>query len=345
MDNKIVFVAHSYHKKTRSCDFIVDYLRKFYDVEVVYEEEWETQKKIDWKKFDDSYKAVVIWQMFPSDENFEKISNKNVVFFPMFDHVEKWHFRKWYECKNVKIVSFSLALHKKLQNLGFNSMYVQYFIEPDEFAPGNDDEVFFWQRVSKINIKILNKIFKNSSVKIHIHKTVDPGQSYVAPSQEDEKKFGITYSEWFENKEDLQELIKSKGIYVAPRYSEGIGMSFLEAMAQGKVVVANNKPTMNEYIQNGKTGFLCNYKCPKSLNLSNLKEVQQNTYAYAKAGYEKWLIERARIIDFINEPPSTNELKLWVKILLPILFIERKKIIKFKLGSNASLTIFGTKIV
>lgn len=344
MMEKIVFIAHSYHKKTRSYDFIVDYLKQYYDVELLFDEQWETGNEIDWSLFDNSYKAVIIFQMFPETENLKKITNDNIVYLPMFDHVEKWHFKKWYECKNIKIVSFSSTLHKKLTNWGFNSIYVQFFVEPKEFTPGNENEVFFWQRFTKININTIKKIFKKSNVKIHIHKAIDPGQEFVAPTKEDEEKFAITYSEWFDTKKEMMDLINARGIYIAPRYTEGIGTSFLEAMAQGKLVIAHNKPTMNEYITNGKTGLLCNFKFPKSVNLKDIKKIQQNTYEYAKAGYEKWLVDRANIIEFIKATPTKTKLKISTRILLPFLFFDPKKIIRFKCGKHASLILFGIKI-
>lgn len=341
---KIVFIAHSYHKKTQSYVFLYDYLKEVFDVELIFDEEWDTGKKISWTEFDDKYSAVVIFQMFPRENNLERIPNKNILYIPMYDEVKNWHFNQWYKCKDIKILSFSSTLYKKLKGYGLNVIYAQYFIEPKDFNPGNYDEVFFWQRINKINIKTVKKLFKNSNVKIHIHKGVDPGHEFMMPSIYDEKEFQITYSEWFDNKEEMQDFIKTKGIYVAPRFTEGIGMSFLEAIAQGKVIIANNQPTMSEYIQNGKTGFLCNFKCPNPINLKHMKEIQENTYNFAKAGYEKWLTDRVKIIHYINEEPKACKLKLWVKILLPFLSIERKKIIRVKFGSNASLTLLGIKI-
>lgn len=345
MKEKIVFIAHSYHKKTKSSDFMVEYLKEFYDVEVVYDDEWETGNKIDWGNFDSKYYAVVVWQVFPENEDFKNIPNQNVIFFPMYDQAIRWKFSKWHECKNFKIINFSLALHKKLQKWGFNSMYIQYFVEPKEFTPGIDDEVFFWQRLTKINIKTVKKLFRKSNIKLHIHKAIDPGQKFISPIPEDEKNFNITYSEWFDTKDEMENIKKTKGIYIAPRYFEGIGMSFLEAMAQGKVVIANNQPTMNEYIKNGETGFLCDFNFPKPIKLLNLEKIQQNTYAFAKKGYENWLLDRKKIIDYINAPCFENELCLWVRICKPLLFMEYRKIIRFKLGKNANLILFGKKII
>ena len=51
------------------------------------------------------------------------------------------------------------------------------------------------------------------------------------------------------------DMLKST-IYIASRPYEGIGMSFLEAMADGRCVVAHDNTTHNEYIEHGKNGFL-----------------------------------------------------------------------------------------
>ncbi|MDD3436491.1 MAG: glycosyltransferase [Candidatus Gastranaerophilales bacterium] len=344
MREKVALIAHSYHRKTRSCDFFADLLQEFYDVELLFDEEWETGKKINWEALNNDYKAVVIFQMFPDEGNIKKITNKNIVYLPMYDHVEKWHFNKWYLCKDIKIVSFSLTLHRKLKKIGFNSIYVQYFPEPKEFSPGNSNEVFLWQRFTNININTVKKLFKNKDIKLHIHKVPDPGKLFVTPYKEDEKNLQITYSNWFEDKEDLINLIKNKGIYIAPRYTEGIGMSFLEAMAMGKLVIANNKPTMNEYIKNGETGILCNFNFPQPVKISDIEQIQRNTFEFMQKGYQKWLTEKKNIINFIQEEPKHLKLSFYKKIILPFLLFDIKKIIRFKLGTNPSLTIFGIKL-
>lgn len=342
---KIVFIAHSYHKKTHSYDFIFSYLKEFYDVDIVFDEYWETGKQIDWASFDESYNAVVIFQMFPSEKNLSLITNKNIVYIPMYDHVAKWKFEDWLLCKNIKIVSFSSTLHKKLICWGFNSVSVKYFVEPNDFCPGNTNEVFFWQRKTKLNINTVKKILGDENFKIHIHKAVDPGSEFILPSKADEQKYNITYSEWFESKNEAREVMKNKGIYISPRFTEGIGMSFLEAMAMGKLVIANNRATMNEYIVNGKTGYLCNLKYPRKLKLENIEQIQKNTYEYAKEGYKNWLVQREEIVKLIETPPTENELKLWVKIFKPFLLFDIRKIIQFKFGSNPCLKILGYDII
>jgi len=302
-NRKILFIAHPYHQKTKSCDFLVDYLKEFYEIELLYYESQTLKNDFDCSKIDNDYFAIIFWQNAPSKKVLNKIKHDNILFFPMYDAVKDWKSKlgKWNNFKDIKIVSFSSTLHNKLQKWGFNSIYVQYFIEPKAFFPGASDEVFFWQRRTKDNINTLKKVFKNITPKIHIHCAVDPSESFIAASPQDETKYNVTYSKWFDSKDEMADVIKQKGIYIAPRRYEGIGMSFLEAMAMGKAVVANNKPTMNEYIQDGVTGYLCNFSNPKAIDFKNIEQVQKNTYEYAKAGYQSWLESRKSIVDFIEQ--------------------------------------------
>jgi glycosyltransferase involved in cell wall biosynthesis len=99
----------------------------------------------------------------------------------------------------------------------------------------------------------------------------------------------------------MLDLIKEKGIYIAPRELEGIGMSFLEAMAIGKAVIAVNNPTMNEYIEHGKNGYLFDLKNPKEIDLSNIEQIQKNAYEFMRNGRKKWEKDMHKIIDFIKK--------------------------------------------
>lgn len=298
---KLVYVGHSYHNKTMSTAFLIDYLKEFFDVEVILDESWKGKPPLDLSFIDDSYLGVVFFQNLPRWDILKNIKNDNLILFPMYDSVVDMKFSSWIEYRNFKIINFSKTLHKKLSRWGFESTCVQYFPNPQEFSSGNLGKVFFWQRISKINFNVIVELFRGGKLDMHIHKVVDPNQEFIKPSKEDEKKFNITYSDWFDTREEMWEMIKQMGVYIAPREFEGIGQSFLEAMAMGKAVVAVNNPTMNEYIEHGKTGYLFDLKNPKKIDLSNIEEVQKNTYDYMKAGYEKWESEKHRIIDFIEK--------------------------------------------
>ena len=297
---KLVYVGHSYHAKTKSTVFLIDYLKQFYDVTVILDESWQGKPSPDLSFVDESYLGIVFFQIPPSKEALENIRNDNLIYFPMYDGVPH-DFEFWDKYRNLKVINFSRTLHKKLIEWGLNSMYLQYFPEPPKFLSGNKNEVFFWQRLTRININTITPFFKKKKLKIHIHKAIDPGQEFIQPAKKDEKEFHITYSDWFETREEMWDLIKRKGIYIAPREFEGIGMSFLEAMAMGKAVIAVDNPTMNEYIKHGKTGYLFDFSNPKEIDLSNLEQVQKNTYRFMSEGYKKWEKDKPKIIDFIKK--------------------------------------------
>ena len=298
--NNIVYIGHSYHNKTKSTAFLIDYLKQFYDVEVVLDESWTGKPFPDLSFIDESYLAVVFFENLPSREILENIKNNNLIFFPMYHNVYL-DFEFWDKHRNLKVINFSKALHEKQTKWGIDSIYVQYFPEPQEYIAGKKDEAFFWQRLTRVNINTISKLFANKNMKIHIHRAVDPDQEYIKPSHEDEAKFQITYSDWLETRGEVWDLIKEKGIYIAPREFEGIGMSFLEAMSMGKAVVAVDKPTMNEYIEHNKTGYLFDLAKPEEIDLSNVEQVQKGAYKFMCRGYEKWQQNKHNIIDFIRK--------------------------------------------
>lgn len=299
---KIAYIGHSYHGKTQSTGFLIEYLKKFYKVEEIKDESWrgEGDEYPDLSHIDESYLAVIFFQNLPDQKILKNIKNENLIFFPMYDATSTWDYSKWKNLRGIKIANFSSTLHKKLLKWGFESMSVQYFPEPHEFIKGKKNEIFFWQRLTNINISLILKLFGKEKPKIHLHKAIDPGQQFSQPTKEEEKRFGITYSDWFKSRGEMWDLIREKAIYVAPREYEGIGLSFLEAMSMGKAVIAVDNPTMNEYIENNKTGYLFDLSRPEMINLSNIEKIQKNTYEYMRNGYKKWEKDKHRIIDFIE---------------------------------------------
>ncbi|RMD77365.1 glycosyltransferase [Candidatus Dojkabacteria bacterium] len=300
---KIVYIDHGYHKNTNSNKFLQDFLSEYFEITYILDHSWEGKAYPDLTFVDKSYYAVIFFQSPPPDDVDKNLKCKNKIFIPMFDGYGSMDDNFWYKFRNYKIVNFSKTLHKRVSDLGLDSIYVQYFPKPGEFAKGEENTVFFWQRHSNININTVIEILKkNKGIKIHIHKKTDPNHSFVEPTPDQISEYQITMSDWFEKKEDVLKIISSKQIYIAPRDSEGIGLSFLEAMSMGKVVIACDKPTMNEYIKHGETGFLFNLHnlSNSDIVLTNLEQIQRNTYNYITKGHEEWLMNRKKIVEHIN---------------------------------------------
>ena len=298
--SKLAYIDPSYHEKTKSSAFLLEYLRQFLDVEVILDDRWRGLPLPDLSFIDESYRAVMFFQTQPNGALLKQIRNDNILFVPMYDSDWSQGYKFWRTLRRIKILNFSRTLDDRLRKWGLQTMYVQYFPEPAEFLPGQQDEVFFWQRVAALNINVLAELFQIEDVKIHIHKAVDPYEAFVEPSPQDEERFGISYSDWFETRDGLWDVMREKGIYIAPRVREGIGMSFLEAMAMGKAVVAVGQPTMNEYIEHGRTGYLFELDRPEKLDLANVADVQRNAYEYIARGYALWQEEKKKIMEWVD---------------------------------------------
>ena len=187
-----------------------------------------------------------------------------------------------------------------------SSYYIQYFPKPaviDNY--GEEDAVFFWQRREKINTKTIEKVLNASEInKLYLHAAPDPENKVPEPSKKWEGK--IVNSSWFETKEEMQNYIQKAALYFAPREFEGIGMSFLEAMAAGRCVIAPDNPTMNEYIKNGETGYLYNLKSPEKINLNSIRKIQEAYYKYISDGFKKWESQKLEILKWLETSPTEN---------------------------------------
>lgn len=298
---EIVYIGHSYHSKTKSTGFLIDYLKENFEVTEILDESWQGQPFPDLTFVNDGYLAVIFFQNLPSPEVIKNINNNNIIFFPMYDKSGNNNYEYWKNYIDLKIINFSKTLHQKLVNWGFNSIYIQYFPKPLPFIKNKTHKVFFWQRTSAIDINLVEKLINNFKTKIHVHQAIDPNFSFSKPTKKQEKKFNITYSNWFKTREEMQQKIQECDIYIAPRETEGIGMSFLEAMSMGKTVVAINNPTMSEYIVNNKTGYLFDKYNPKSIDFSNISKVRKSTHDYIENGCKNWIKRKNKIIEFIKK--------------------------------------------
>ena len=307
---KLLYIGHAYHNKTKSTQFLKDLLAKKYDVEIFdfdpYKDDINTHFMPLSGQF---YDVVVIFQIMPHLDELKKVIKfKRSVFFPMYDGVAARTDKIWQEYKDTQIINFSKTLHEELEKIGFSSHYIQYFPEPIETKNmGKTDSVFFWQRINQINADLVAKLLAKTKIShLHFHKAIDPMHQITMP----EMKCKITTSEWFETREEMQAKMQESAIYIAPRVYEGIGMSFLEAMAMGRCVIAPNNPTMNEYIEDGENGFLYDWQNPQPLDLKNIKKIQENTLKYIQSGYKNWQKEKTQILNWIEADLTTDNAKI-----------------------------------
>lgn len=297
----VLFLDMAYHSKTKSSLFLIELLKELYIVDVYYYESSLAVIKDMHNIWDKEYDFLICWQVMPEDYVLSQLNYKTGIFFPMYDSAIGMTDEDWIRIKDFMIINFSRTLHNNLREKGFCSKYIQYFPQVQNVQKwGEKDSLFFWQRVNQIDINLILKICTNFNLrKVHIHKALDPGHRFVEVNFQ--YPYNIEYSSWFDRKESMSNLILQSSYYAAPRVYEGIGMSFLEAMALGRCVIAPDYPTMNEYIVDGETGLLYDFEHPSLLPVSDVRKIQKNVYEYMSEGYLKWVKNKYCIIEWMEE--------------------------------------------
>ena len=262
---KIGVIDHSYHHKTDSFNFFITLLKKFGSVRIIWDSQWNggkfpSQKKINQEEFD----IIILLQImiYHHPERLKKLNCKQIIIIPMYDDIHADPDKLFLRFRDFRFVSFCKALQQRFDHLGISSVYFQFFIDPSSLPchkdPFTELKGFFWQRTNDITWAHIKQLIEGSGFSsFHLHLAVDPiWYREVLPTEEEMKKYHITITRWFDKKEDYLSVLSQSNVFFTPRLYEGIGMPLIEAMSMGKLVVAPDHPTMNEYITHGKNGLL-----------------------------------------------------------------------------------------
>jgi hypothetical protein len=312
----IAFLGHSYHQRTDSSRFMQDILREaFGAMDCFFDDSWAGGAALDVRAIlDRGYRAVHIWQMESlASAVAAQAPSVPVTFYPMLDSARLARDEFWRNIAgHMRIVSFSRTLHQQMLRRGLESAYFEFFPDPagqrvvEAPEPGS---LFFWQRRSDFGWPELRRLMPAGfSGRVHLHLHLDPTYGRPEPPPEaDRERFRISTSTWFESRAELDALTRGFAGYVAPRLHEGIGMSFLEAMARGQCVIAADNPTMNEYITHGVNGLLFAPREPTPLDLAAMPRLGRRAREGIEDGFERWQRDRrGRLLDYIAAPPGAD---------------------------------------
>lgn len=319
---KLAFIDHSFHQKSRATAFLVDLLEKEYHVTVFWDRSWQRKPRVDLNKIvETGFRTVVFFQIVHYPKRvFDVLRGLNVIVVPMYDACHDLSDSYWQKFAGFKFLNFSRTLHEKFESLGYVSQYVQYFPPAGAYpapalrsARSAGPAGFLWQRTEEIAWDRVKRVIQGTPFeRFHIHNAPDPAGSNAkegrevyrpaVPSDEEKERYNITVSRWFPQRKDYFGRLRDFNIYFAPRKYEGIGMSFLEAMGMGKCVVAPANPTMSEYIRHGETGLLYDPDNPEPLDFSQAAEIGANAAQYVKDGYKKWEASAKTLLSFIKTP-------------------------------------------
>ncbi|MFA6475005.1 MAG: glycosyltransferase [Patescibacteria group bacterium] len=310
MKTRLAFVDHSFHRNTHSGDFLRELFSEQYIVQDLWDDGWKKGKSITAQAVNETQADVVFFfQSLPTFSELRKIKPK-IIWAPMYDSVPIHNRAYWFELSTIpiKMLTFSSTLHRHLLNNQLDSLFVQYWFNPETLPQVTDYStirIFFWQRTD-ITFQHVKKIIGNTPVEKCIVKlNPDPQFAASRPTAEDIKKYHIQIVEsGFTDKTSYLKLLQSCNVFICPRRYEGIGMSFLEAMAMGLVPIALDHPTMNEYIQHSKNGLL--WKKLELLSFDNLSTLGTQVHQITTQGYTDWKKQTQLILQFMSEPAQAK---------------------------------------
>ena len=214
-------------------------------------------------------KNIIIWQVHNWIEpQLLRAYEGNKIIFPMNDNDTGLQYHDY--DPEAKYLCFCHHLHCKLSGYGLRSTYLPFYPLENvansfkhkrlySITPGL--KAFFWYR-GDVQISLVIKLCKPLGVReLTIKYSPDP---HIAEDMLESLKnidcgdISLKEAGWFPSRQDYLAQLGEHHIFFAPRYSEGIGFSFIEALALGLCVVAPNTPTHNEYIRHGQNGLLHN---------------------------------------------------------------------------------------
>ena len=296
---KLIFIGRAYHAKTKSDELILALLRRHYEVIIIRRDglddreivrEVNTQKPL----------AVVFWCLPPSFTfHLLKFKCKNIIWAPMWDGFKplSWKKKIIFSLYNVKVLCFSKVLYNYFKKTPLKCMHAQCFLKPD-LKPLEKNEgpytFFLWQREKDIAVDPIVSMIGEKNIKKLLYKTEigeQPRKDYSFEIEE--------LPDWLP-KEKYQAKIDEADFFIAPRKSEGIGFSFLEPMSRGLVILAYDNATMNEYIEDGVTGYLFgdNFKLKGAIRPP--KSLSRAIEAKTSELYHDWETRKENIIPFIE---------------------------------------------
>lgn len=324
---RIAFCGHSYHRTTGSSAFFLEALRAHGAVEELWDESWITGTPLDVAPIASAgFDAVVVWQVEEVARRLAEHRLPNVSFFPMYDACHAMPDAYWRGLGDVKVVCFSSTLHERIQRLGVRSRFVRYFPDPDRLVPPARSERglagYFWQRQQDVTWTTIRALLGDADFRrFTLHRATDPSLGrFVAPSPEDVERYRIRVTDWFPSRHDALADVLQHNVYFAPRLREGIGMSFLEAMATGFLVVAPDHPTMNEYIVPGVNGLLYDPLDPRPLDFSRRELMAGRARRSIEAGWRKWRRSADALFAFVLEPGGARPARAPFDALDPLAF-------------------------
>ncbi len=266
---RIAFFGRQFHKFSASANFFIDYIKQEFDVDLYYLDGGDAQPRADF--IIERYEAIICWQN-EHVATYYSIVHPNVINISMWDGVSNRSDNFFNLMSSLKNICFSRSLFDRLGGKTTDrSFLIKYymnssFVNKEILAIENAHRVTFWERdPGFLRASDIVDVFNPAIQNFHFHGIPAADQKKLL---DEYSNISFTFTDVNAgcNNQYIDELSKST-IFVSPRRSEGIGMSFIEAMSHGLLVMGNNQATMSEYLNKN-----CLFVDLKSANINVLLE-------------------------------------------------------------------------
>ncbi len=306
MKPSLAFVDNIFHQYTKSADFFRELISADFDITNYWDKTSQKGSRVSVEEIN-QHEYVIFWQRLNPISDLKKIKAK-MIWVPMYDSLNPdYLFWKNLSFIPIKVICFSEYIYKKCLDFGIEAVYLKYWVKPVQNEVDfkqRSRTFFFWNRGAVTFNEIKKIINPNSIDKFILLSRPDPNYQAESISIKDIEKYKIEKIEmdFKQSKEDYLNLVKSAGIFIAPRKKEGIGLSFIEAMSLGLIVVSYNEGTMNEYIRHGVNGYLFDEHTKEPVNFSKAEELFVKNQNESANGFKNWEKDSKNIYEFVKSP-------------------------------------------
>jgi Glycosyl transferases group 1 len=311
---RLVFVDHSYHVVTGSSQFFKTMVSEVFDIVDLHCDDWRGGRRVSAQDVDATGADVALfWQALPSPIDLFNLATP-AIWVPMYDSMAQRPRMFWrvLSRSNIRIISFCHALSRIAAEHGIRCADYTYYPDPSHLprlsGKGDGLRVFLWDR-GDVGIDQLRRLVRPQDVERTVLRlATDPGLRSTRPRGDDIERYRIRSIAGPLPRDEHLRLLADCNVFVAPRRLEGIGLTVLEAMAMGLAVIAPDRPTMNEYIDHGVTGYLYDPRHPHAIDLRCAAKVGETARASMSAGRQEWIGCRHRVLADVLEttPVATN---------------------------------------
>ncbi len=329
---KLLLLDLAYHEHSGSTVFMLELLGRRFDVTRVYTDVGRDDIEA-YRALIAEHKPDILFflQVYCNADIMAELGLPGI-WMPMYDNVNKRFDNRFVDAARVgqAMAAFSRAHGEFAEFWDLPNIVLQYFPEPSpapDFEVGND-RALIWYRGGVMPAEAAPALLGIPNLKVVIKH--DPDPYYINAKRDDGElaPYIERVVEGFLPKEEYNALVASCGIYVAPRKAEGIGLSFLEAMARGACVVAYDAPTMNEYIEHGKNGWLFGSGNSEQLSAGKVVAIRRAAHESVVQGRDRWKSQEGQFLDFIDSAPPM----VWRKGRVKLGLVRALKRVKYAFG-------------